>query len=502
MSTRCRKFVAISVLAAALLPFPVRAGQTAKSTVSPEKLQEQLEQQQQRIAELERLLAQQGQLLEAIRQQVTTTPQKNPAAASAGADVPAAQEVERISGELDALAEHDHALTQKVNTLEKATEEAQKKLASAASPLSFSGDVRMRYEPFFQGGGFITRHRERARARLNLTGKLTDELSGGISFASGSLDDVNSSNQTLTGFFTRKTIGLDRYFVQYKPNWGKPLSLVAGKFTYPWYRTPLTFDNDINPEGFAQTFRFDIKNPVLKNITFVGFELPFNESSGAYDSFIFGGQVQTSWRLSDKASLRLYGAGIDFNRADPIAVAIAAGELRPSLPNTNRFRTNSAGQVIGYASKFFYLDLIGALDYKLHPRWPVLAQFNFVNNTRASRERSGYWAEIQFGRLNEPKDTQVGYTFARVERDAVIGAFNESDLRASTNVRNHRVNFGYQTHRNVSVIYTLWVGRLADPRDNLSLVPVASRATCASAPITGCIDPFLKRMQLDLVYKF
>src|SRR5437867_1059814 len=101
MATRRSKFFALFVLAAALLPFPVRGGQTARSTVSPEKLQEQLEQQQQRIAELERLLAQQGQLLEALRQQVTT-PQNRPAAASGAADVPPAQEVERISGELDA----------------------------------------------------------------------------------------------------------------------------------------------------------------------------------------------------------------------------------------------------------------------------------------------------------------------------------------------------------------------------------------------------------------
>jgi len=51
MVTHHRKFVAISVLAAALLPLPVRAGQTARPTVSREKLREQLEQQQQRIAD-------------------------------------------------------------------------------------------------------------------------------------------------------------------------------------------------------------------------------------------------------------------------------------------------------------------------------------------------------------------------------------------------------------------------------------------------------------------
>jgi len=111
------------------------------------------------------------------------------------------------------------------------------------------------------------------------------------------------------------------------------------------------------------------------------------------------------------------------------------------------------------------------------------AFFNFVNNTRAtSSERSGYWAELTFGRLAEQKDIQFGYTFVRIERDAVLGAFNESDLRAATNVRNHRLNFGYQAYRNVQMSYTLWLGRLANPTDNASLVPPLARPACTTAP--------------------
>lgn len=76
------------------------------------------------------------------------------------------------------------------------------------------------------------------------------------------------------------------------------------------------------------------------------------------------------------------------------------------------------------------------------------------------------------------------------------------DLRSATNVRNHRFNFGYHALRNVSLNYTLWLGRLANPQDNPSLIPPLARPACTTAPFLGCEDPFLKRMQVDLIYKF
>ncbi|MBI4482151.1 MAG: putative porin [Acidobacteria bacterium] len=482
-------------LAATSLAAPATA-ETLSENVSAatlEGLQEQLQRQQERVLELERLVREQGLLLDMLRQQSGTRQSESPIVDSASGAAPrATQEKERISNEPDALAQSSKEMQEKIDELDK-----------RLGNFSFTGDVRLRYEPFFQGGGFVTRQRERVRARFNLTGKVTDEVSGGISLATGSLEDINSTNQTLTGFFTRKPVGLHRYDLSYKPRAVKILSLMGGKFAYPWYRTPLTFDSDINPEGFAQRLSFDLKNPMLRNVALVGFELPFNEASGTHDSFILGGQMQTRWQLSQKVGLGLHAAGVNFNRVDPIAVAVARGALQPSLPNTNRFRTDGAGQVVGYQSKFLYVDVIAVLDYKLHARWPIQLLFNVVNNTRASSsERTGYWAEVQFGRLSEQKDVQWAYTFARIERDAVLAAFNESDLRASTNVLNHRFNFGYQPFRNLSLIYTLWVGSLANPQDNAALVPPNFRTACLTSPFVGCKDPFLKRMQLDFVYRF
>ena len=180
------------------------------------------------------------------------------------------------------------------------------------------------WKPFFTEGA-ETRTRERFRLRFNVTGKISDEFSGGFSLATGTLDDPVSTNQTLTGFFNRKNIGIDKAYITYQPKYAKALRLDVGQFAYPWYRTPMTFDSDVNVEGLSETLSFDLKSSAFKNFTIVGFQLPINEVSGDDDSYILGGQIQAQFQLGSKVKLGLYGAGIDILRANPIAVALGTG---------------------------------------------------------------------------------------------------------------------------------------------------------------------------------
>jgi hypothetical protein len=416
-------------------------------------------------------------------------------------------DLELIKGELEAIADSTSQANQRLTKLESDTAANKKETDAKAKQLgnfNFSGDIRIRFEPFFQEGA-KDRNRERFRLRFNITGKVSDEISGGFSLATGTLDDPVSTNQTFSGFLNRKSIGIDKAFITYKPNYAKFLKLEAGKFAFPWYRTPMTFDSDVNPEGFAQTLSFDMKSSVLKNITLVGFQLPINEVSSGADSFILGGQIQAQFQLSPKVKLGLYGAGINFLRTDPLGVAAAArtaGTLVGSLNNSNTLRKNSSGTVLGYATKFAYLDAIAKLDLDIHPRFPLAFLFNFVNNVRGPKERSGYWIETTIGKQKEAKDVQFGYTYARIEKDAVISAFNESDLRASTNVLQNKLQFAYMVKSNLTAQFTAWVGKLAHPLLNTDLVPSGVRGACTGSNVSACRDPYLKRLQFDLIYKF
>ena len=482
-------------------------GSAASPLREIDELKELIRIQQSQIQKLQSAVEQQQRQLDKAMTAIEAQSSAKPgAAAVAGGEIQREKvdDVELLKGELEAVADSAAQANQRLTKVEADAATTNKTVEAKSKQLgnfNFSGDIRVRYEPFFQEGA-PDRHRERFRARLNVTGKLSDEFSGGISVATGTLDDPISTNQTMTGFLNRKSFGIDRGYITYKPKYAKNLRLDAGKFAYPWYRTPMTFDSDVNPEGFAETLSFDVASSSLQNVTLVGIQLPFNEVSSGPDSFIFGGQIQTHFRLGSRARLSLYGAGLNIMRADPIAVALGNGSLKPSLPNSNTFRTNASGAVIGYANKFAYLDAILKLDLDTNPRFPTTLLFNFVNNVRGSRERSGYWAEATVGRNKEAGDVQFGYSFIRIEKDAVIGVENESDLRSSTNVLNHRLIFGYMIKNNVTGQFTAWIGKLANPWENPGLVPPGVRAACTGADLSNCEDPYLKRLQLDVIYKF
>jgi len=82
-------------------------------------------------------------------------------------------------------------------------------------------------------------------------------------------------------------------------------------------------------------------------------------------------------------------------------------------------------------------------------------------------------------RLQEKGDFQIGYTRIYIEREAVLGNFNYSELRQGTNVTQHRVDSFYQLDRNVQLGFTALVGR-----------PLAST------------EPWLTRLQFDAIYIF
>jgi hypothetical protein len=469
-------------------------GNQAAPPAPPRSVQEQLQEQQQRITELERLLKQQATVLEQLQRQLATqVGNPEPALNSASATAPAleqsttVQEVERLSGELDALAENSQQLTEKVDQLTEKTEKTEKNLLAKVKDLgnfSFSGDLRLRMEPF-RGGTSADRNRARFRARLNVNSKFSDELRGGLRLATGDIDDPTSTNQTVTDFFKRKAFNIDRAFLIYTPNWFAPLAITGGKFGYTWKNTELTLDSEINPEGLSEVLSFGFEDRALSNITLVGYQLPFSESSSGPDSYMIGGALQTRWDLGPRLDFHGSASYSNWFRTDTIRAAQTDGSLKGS---TN----NNAASDTAFASRFGLLDLIAQFDVDTgSERWPLLLLFDYVTNTRACanvdiagvacnpNDRQGYWAEVALGKTKKRHDINFGYTLIHIEREAVLGAFNFSDLRAPTNVVNHRLKFAYQAYKNLTLGYTLLIGRQP-----------------------GTDEPWLKRSQIDAIYKF
>jgi hypothetical protein len=538
-------------VALAVVPLQTLAQTSADNSAGTTSAQSANSDLRSEVEQLQRLVQEQQKRIDALEaerngstptQTVSTTTTSTPAVANGnGLEAKAALPPDASSPQSLASAQgvQSGSSDERIRNLERQIK--------GIGPISFSGDVRLRAEPIFGGPAdqSLDRTRGRFRVRFNALANLGSQFRTGITLASGDINDPTSTNQTITGFYTRKTIALDQAFVEYAPTAFKPLTLTAGKFRYPWFNTELTWDKDLNPEGAAQTLAFKLDSPVLKRIAFVGFELPFAELAGTAPTdkrinqqITYGGQVQTTWHIAPHVSLSAFSGFYDFRGADVVALALARASsknpqtpLSGSLPLTtgnpvqNSTYTTTATTIITvggstfptgvtsvnnaqFASKFALFDNIARFDIDTgSPKFPLTFLGDYVQNTGAcgnvvnilpppantstqtfkqtvnspcvSNQRRGYWAEGRVGRLQEKGDFQAGYTRIFVEREAVLGNFNYSEMRQGTNVTEHRFDLFYQFDRSVQLGFTALVGR-----------PLAST------------EPWLTRLQFDTVYIF
>jgi hypothetical protein len=517
-------------------PAPRKAASSARTVrkAEPDPLAEDLKALRDEVAQQRQVMQQMQEQMrqrdEAIRQMQETLRAAQTTAAEAQNKAGAAEAAATQQAETVTTLKSDVADV-KLNQTNAAisTQDDQKRIGAAESLLGrfrLSGDMRVRGESFGQD---LTpdRFRARIRVRLGIDGKLGEDFTGGVYLASGAVlngapdfKDPISTNDTLTSFFERKTIGIDRGWITYNPQAHKWLSLTGGKFAYSWQRTVLTFDSDLNPDGFSEKASWDFSNPIVKNVTAQALQLLYNEVGGGQDSNAVGGAFQSRLQLGKRVTMTPSYTILNWNNADSIAQAANPVTLpQPNTPpvgtplpqpttqpvriiNANAF--TNASRILGtgtnqrraFVSGFMYSDLI--LDTVIKTPWErlpwrVLAEYE--DNLRARIHQShAYWLETSLGQQRNRNDFLFGYSFARIEQDAVISQFNESDMRAPTNVAQHRFYVNWLVRPNTTAAFTAWIGRTLDPN-------LQNAAKPAGLP-AGAQDPFLKRLQLDLIYKF
>jgi len=345
--------------------------------------------------------------------------------------------------------------------------------------LTFSGDFRARFEGFYQAGA-PTRQRGRFRLRFGLHAPLTEGLTFNVRVASGDAADVTSTNQSLTGFWNRKPLNIDQAALIYNLPEARALTLGGGKFAYPVTRTQMVWDDDVNWEGAFEQVTWTT-GPVAFRA--VAVQSPLNDVGGGADPFMFGEYFQGMFRLGGH-TVQLSIADYAFKEADQIAVAL---DQRTAIrtQQTNGVRRNAAGDVIGYASEFNLVDAIAQVTFDTgRPQYPLTLVADYVVNTRAVDDQgSGIWLMGGYGRAASVKTYSVSYTFARVERDAVVSAFNFSDMGPATNVVINMASFSLMP-----------INRL-----NLDATAILTRRLKVPA---GDHNALLKRIQIDARISF
>jgi hypothetical protein len=543
-----------------------------EGTVAPngeglEEVRRQLREQQEELRQMRALVNEQSQVIDALRQRVERTERVN-----AGEEVVRTGNIPVSDSAPQSPQAQSNSQDARLNKVEEQAKKTSEALSKQLGSISFSGDIRLRYEsqygqlnalasgdnPSVLGNELTPRQRFRVRARLALRGQIGKEFDWGLRLTSGSLADAISTNQTLTDFYNRKAFGLDQAYIAWTPQRVPGLRLQGGKFEVPWTRTEMTLDNDLQVEGFSQTYARNFKKPALKNLTFIAWELPFLERNSAFvrnangtvnleesrrggrDLALYGAQLRARFEPLKTVALTLSASNLYFNGTQfispvqffggqlqlPVTLTIPATNTSPAQTLTTQVSisrdllvagagnlgistaTNNAVNRDGrLASGFNLVDLIGRLDLTRSARYPVTLLFDFVTNTQThdvsvagpggatiflpNAEGQGFWGEIQVGRTKERGDLQFGYTFVRIEKDAVLTPFNFSDISQQSDARAHRLSFNYT----------------ADPRVVFSVISIVTERPNGLLGVfnetpAGSLNRPTTRIQFDTTFRF
>jgi len=376
------------------------------------------------------------------------------------------------------------------------------------------GDIRTRWEGFYEKD-MNARNRFRVRARAGLKVKVSDELSGAIRLATGDADDPISTNQTLSNTFTRKSFNFDQGYITVAPGQTFNLrpgvfSVTAGKFGVNAYRTSeLLWDDDLSPEGATETFSLvDSKDGFLRGLKLNTFQWVVDEISSANDPWMMGGQVVADTSFDDSAKWTVAFADFNYQSLNSVAKKFlepTSKNYNSSLANSNTVIKDSSGKIIAYKSGFNIINASTELTFP--DALPVPAGWfgDVAYNTQAEGRSVGFYTGVGIGKagkdwyhdiVKKQGDWGVSYTYAWVEKNAVLSMFSYSDIdynqakasqKGSTNVSANILRADYVLLPHLTLTA------------KAELINALDRKI-SNASLSG--NPTLLRTQLDAVLSF
>ena len=315
--------------------------------------------------------------------------------------------------------------------------------------IKLGGDLRLRYEGIYNREkreadssttDLPTRDRYRIRARLFVDGKVSDEVKAHFMICTNQdqRNEATTTNQSFSNDFNDKDIYLHRAYATYKPKWLEGLEITAGKFKNTFLHTDIMWDPDVNPEGIYERYQYRAGN--------------------TFQPFVQLGQMAVNEEnlQTDDAALYIYQGGFDW-KIGPVKWTLAGSYYDwANLHNSeylhsaqykrgggNSFFTGDDG-TLQYMYDYNLLEAITSLSFKVGSV-PTKLTFDYINNVAGdvpSDHDTAYFAGFKLGKNKKEGDMSLGYKYARIERDSVIGSMNDQDFYGA-NRKGHKVTLNY-----------------------------------------------------------
>ena len=350
--------------------------------------------------------------------------------------------------------------------------------------ISFNGDIRVRGQadrfptdnipnalpqqlqiPEF--GGYTinntsdARNRLRLRVRFGMDAKVNDSVTAAVRLTtgtSGTGGDPSTENENLGNYNARGTVGFDRAYISYRPvHWAY---LTAGRLGNPFLSpTTMVWGDDLSLQGvvIGANPTFGLFQPFVTAGVFPIQDLEPNLLSSARSKWLYGYQAGLKFQATDTISMKLAAALYDYRHLEatpnPLVSTQYSSTAAPfrqkgnSVFDINALANTAAGTqnyLIGLASKFREANISYTLDINAFFNKHLLLDADWVRNIGFDHDEilartgldlegrtTGAQARISFGDVTfERQNSWQAYVgYRRVQRDAVVDAFTDSDFR-------------------------------------------------------------------------
>lgn len=202
-------------------------------------------------------------------------------------------------------------------------------------------------------------------------------------------------------------LNVDQLYARWRT--GEHGALTIGKAPLPLELSPMVWDDVLRPAGIAYEHAVEVRDFdrfVLAGGVFAGDHLYDDESRLI--------ALQAGWRFHDGAPTHgaILLSFLDFDELDAIA---ASGLARSNLRVAGRL-----------ASDFRLVDAQFVFGTEFGQR-PFEARLDLVRNTGADDDADGARGSVTWGSSRIARQWEFGLSYQRVQRDAVMAAFNSED---------------------------------------------------------------------------
>lgn len=320
---------------------------------------------------------------------------------------------------------------------------------SWAEKISPMADLRYRHEEIDQEES-DWRTRDRIRARLGVNVKPTDDWNLVLQFASGSGEPV-STNQTLDGAFGQKPVWIDLAYFDYHPEALKGLNVYGGKMRNPFFipgKNQLIWDHDLNPEGLSIGYKGDFEM-FAPFIIGSGFWLDERETDDD-DGIMYGGQAGVKVKFNEgKTYLVLGGGYYDFKNTKgyPAYFSAAGNSFDVAGNYVHAYELTEGLAEFGFHISEIPIVIYG--DYVVN---------NGIDEDDDEEDNIGWCAGVNVGKADKQLSWAVKWQYRELQKDAVIGAFSDSDFGGGgTNNRGNVIGVDFAVFKNVVLSFTYFM---------------------------------------------